>query len=49
MEDIFLKNLVSKTKQISFNEADIVGKEIINLFNQKELINVYCFIIISKM
>ena len=23
-------------KQISFNEADIVGKEIINLFNQKE-------------
>ena len=35
-----IKNLVLRTKNISFNEADEVGKEIISLFNQKNLIDV---------
>ena len=37
MKNILLKKLALKKKKIiSFNEAEIVGKEIINLFNKKE-------------
>ena len=36
-------------KQISFKEAEIVGREIIELFKKKNLINVSYFTIILKM
>ena len=33
---MLLKSLVLKIKKISFNEAEIIGNEIIKLFNNKE-------------
>ena len=36
MVNILLKVSASKKKQISFNEAEIIGNEIINLFKQNE-------------
>ena len=35
-------------KKITFNEAEIIGNEIINLFKKTNLINAYYFIIILK-
>ena len=36
MESILLKNLALKIKNITFNEAEIIGNEIINLFQQDQ-------------